>query len=914
MKRQGTKSVYLAGREGELRSIDELRARAWLGHGTGLLLRGAPGAGKTALLRAVCERARRAGAVVVHAGADRWETDCPYGVVRQLLEHADGPWPASGPAELCDRALALAPEGPLLIAVDDLPWADAASARWLAYLLRRIRGRRVLVVATERLPAPGIATTLRQHFDHAVTLGGLHTEAVTDLAAEVLGTPVGKEYGALCHQATDGNPGLLGALLRAVREDGHVVPSGLLGQTLAAPPPAVLVWVRQALASCGSGASELAQAIAVFDEPVELDLAATTAGHTAESVAPLVDELAAARLLDWRDDRLMLRPPLVQAAVLGGLAPGARRMLHARAARQLHAQGAPAAEVAAPLLRSGPIGEPWAADVLRAAAARATARGAPHRALDCLRLALREPVSPPRRAELMVLLGSIHPPGDVDAAVGYLRRAMDLTPDLAVRAAAARRLAGLLCLSQQHREAMSVLRQAALPQRGRSPALVVSLEVEEALLGVFHLPTPHAAVNRLADRLSPTGEPDDQENGALAIAWSLRAMAAGEQRPQAVRLASRALDLGLPPMHEASLQHPTSVLTLAVAGELETALRHADMAVALARRTHSALGGARALAVRSEVHYRLGRLEECRTDAQACRAALTQFGARHGDALSLAAFARLADVLGDQGDLDGAEQVIADALAGRSMPASLPGTWLLFGRGRLRLARGDIRDGLADLLQTGRLLDSWHVTNPAVIPWRSLAATGYAALGQHATARELIDEELALAHRWGSTRALGITLRTAGTLAKGSAAVHLLHQAVTTLRRSDAALEQARALADLGAALRKTNRLADARHHLRQAATFAQQCGATVLVRQARAELLAAGARPRSQTHCGPASLTPTEYRVATLAAQGLSNRDIAERLFVVRRTVELHLSSAYRKLGIRGRNGLSAALLTERT
>ncbi|MFG2193415.1 LuxR C-terminal-related transcriptional regulator [Streptomyces sp. NPDC048639] len=150
-------------------------------------------------------------------------------------------------------------------------------------------------------------------------------------------------------------------------------------------------------------------------------------------------------------------------------------------------------------------------------------------------------------------------------------------------------------------------------------------------------------------------------------------------------------------------------------------------------------------------------------------------------------------------------------------------------------------------------------------------------------------------------------------MAKGNAAVALLGEAVEVLAESDATLDHARALADLGTALCRTNRLADARHHLRHAASSAEQCGATSLVRHARAELVAAGARPRSRAHFGIESLTPTERRVATLAARGLSNREISEHLFVVRRTVELHLSSTYRKLGIRGRADLPARMPADR-
>ncbi|MFE5159506.1 AAA family ATPase [Streptomyces sp. NPDC056697] len=916
------KSGYLAGREGQLGAIDELRDAALGGQGTGVLVQGTAGVGKTALLRAACERARRAGAHVVEAQADRLEADCPLGVVRQLFADLTETRSAPGLEELYDRTMALAASRPLVIAVDDLRWLDDASARWLAYLLRRIRHRRVLVLAATSPPADIIDAGLLSRFDHHITLDGLCAEAIVDLAGEVLDTPVEKEFGRACQQATDGTPALVRAVLRAVRDSGRPASCAVLSEVLASPPPEVLTWLRATLATCGSGARTLVEVLMAFGEPVELDLAVATAELATARVAPLTDALMAARLLGQCHGRVALRPPLVQTAALAGLAPGAAQALRARAARLLYSRGAPAADISAHLLRSGPLGEPWAADVLCAVAAQATAEGDTDRALDHLRSALREPMSAQRRSELMVHMGSVQSPADIASAVGYLRRALDIAPDVSVRAGAARRLAGLLCVSERHREGMRVLRNAAESAQDLSPEVAVSLEVEEAVLGMFHLPSPEPALTRLWDRADRTGlaDLDDRadradldggpENDALGIYWSVRAMASGRERRQVIRLASRALDHGLAQMDEASLQHPVSVLTLAVSGELHLALHHADHAVGHAHRTRSALGGARALAVRSEVNYRLGRLHDCQNDARACLDTLARFGSRRADGLAMAAAARLADVLVDSGDLDGAGQMIGDVLEGDTVPANLLGMWLLTSRGRLHLANGETRAGMDDLLETGRRLESLRVANPAILPWRSLAGMGYAAVGKKSAARELVAEELALARRWGSERAIGTALRAAGRATKGSAGVVLLREAVDTLARSGDSLEHARALADLGIALRKTNRLADARHHLRQAATFAEQCGGLTLMRLARAELVAAGARSRSEAHCGVASLTPTERRVASLAAGGLSNREISERLFVVRRTVELHLSSAYRKLGIRGRMELPGALI----
>ena len=129
------------------------------------------------------------------------------------------------------------------------------------------------------------------------------------------------------------------------------------------------------------------------------------------------------------------------------------------------------------------------------------------------------------------------------------------------------------------------------------------------------------------------------------------------------------------------------------------------------------------------------------------------------------------------------------------------------------------------------------------------------------------------------------------------------------LRDTPARLELAKALAALGGALRRDRRPTDAREPLRAALELAVACDAPGLAEEVRAELYAAGARPRTDALAGVAALTASERRVVELAAGGETNRDIAQALFVTPKTVEVHLSNAYRKLGVRSRRELPAAL-----
>jgi DNA-binding CsgD family transcriptional regulator len=144
---------------------------------------------------------------------------------------------------------------------------------------------------------------------------------------------------------------------------------------------------------------------------------------------------------------------------------------------------------------------------------------------------------------------------------------------------------------------------------------------------------------------------------------------------------------------------------------------------------------------------------------------------------------------------------------------------------------------------------------------------------------------------------------------RGGAGIPELREAVAVLEQSPARLELARALAALGGALRRTRDPTGAREPLRRALELAAACGADGLVEEVRAELHATGLRPRTTALGGVGSLTASERRVADLAAAGRSNREIAQTLYVTPKTVEVHLSSAYRKLGISSRHGLAEVL-----
>jgi DNA-binding CsgD family transcriptional regulator len=269
---------------------------------------------------------------------------------------------------------------------------------------------------------------------------------------------------------------------------------------------------------------------------------------------------------------------------------------------------------------------------------------------------------------------------------------------------------------------------------------------------------------------------------------------------------------------------------------------------------------------------------------------------------------RVPALLVDQGQLDAAEEALAP-LDSEAERGSVIAAEARFARGRLRIAQGRVAEGLEDFLAVGELLTRAHITCPGYLPWRSEAALAHLALGHEEPARRLAADELELAREFGAPRALGVAKRAAGVVAGGERGAFLLREAVDAFERGDARLERARALADLGALLRRRNRRSEARELLREALDAAHRSGARRLAQQAETELRATGARPRRVVLIGVDSLTASERRIAEFASEGLTNREIAQSLFITDRTVEGHLTSVFRKLRLDSRDQLAAAL-----
>jgi DNA-binding CsgD family transcriptional regulator len=221
------------------------------------------------------------------------------------------------------------------------------------------------------------------------------------------------------------------------------------------------------------------------------------------------------------------------------------------------------------------------------------------------------------------------------------------------------------------------------------------------------------------------------------------------------------------------------------------------------------------------------------------------------------------------------------------------------------LANGQNEQGVAELSETLRWLEAESEPSPG--SWRFLSALvdGLLALGRHAEAGEVARDWHRRTRRFGTPSTYGMSQRAVALCRQGEAQIDGLRVAEKTLAPCAAKAEHARTLLELGASLRRAGQRREARKPLRVALDLAARCGATPLAERARVELVACGARPRRALLSGIAALTPSERRVAQMASDGLTNREIANGLFVSPKTVERHLTNIYVKLEINDRSRL---------
>lgn len=925
----------LCGREPQLDRLDGLIATALDGTGAMALIEGVPGIGKSRLLAELRARAGAAGLRVLHARGSELERDFPFGVVRQLFEPAlrdptlRARWlggaasaaaPVFGSVDAGDGADAsfaalhglywltanAAAQTPLLLAVDDLHWCDLSSMRFLGYLVRRLDALPVLAVACLR---PGDDTTdptllgpiVADPVTVTIRLEPLGTAAVTELVTERLGVAPGPAFSAECYRATGGNPLLVRELLQSLAaeqvppDDAHADAVGAVG------PPAVSRTVLLRLARLSPDAVALARAVAVAGDGASLSTVATLSGLTESRVVGATRALVGATILR-AGHSLDFVHPLIRDAVYYELPAPERELHHIRAAEHLRDLGAADEQVAAHLLLVQPRAQAWVVDLLHRAARTAAHSGAPESAVSYLRRALAEPATEAQRPSLLLELGTAEAVANASvSATEHLGAALRLLPSPPARAAAAGLLARMLLFTQPPERAVAVTREATADLPAEYADERRALEAVELYAECFGAPPAPDSAARLSEARTPSpgGGPGARTLTAVAAwDWALN----GGRAADCARLATAALAGGQLVAADPAFMAVVAVGVLTLA-DSDDAVTEWEKVATVARRRGSLAAMSGLDLWRGWTWLRRGELAEA---VDSLRRAADENTPWHLERTAGTAYAAalLAEVLLELGDLTGARAV----LVRRSETTPGSDADILYRRSEIELLLHESRFAEAHELAEQYAALARRVTNPGWMPRDSLLAQSSYGLGRGDQAIALLERELVAARAWGAPGTVGRTLRLLG-IARGPDGLDSLTEAEQVTRGSAARLEHAKALFALGSALRRARRPTQARTPLREAVEEATRCGAHPLAARARSELTVAGGRPRRGTPDGSRSLTPSERRVADLAAAGHSNNDIAQALFVTPKTVEVHLSNTYRKLGIRSRTALTEAL-----
>lgn len=929
----------LVERTHELEAVERL-VRATLGaRGSALLFEGSPGSGKTSLLNAAAARFGRSGATVVRgiaqAGQPPWELigqlgaqladapnsesgDEPGPASPQLLAEPPGPTAAASYVHrVCEAVARAAAERPIALVVDDLQDADASSVRALRKIVARSGELPVAVVAAardDRNSDPVVLELLdRLRTDPStavLSVAPLSRDAVGVLARRVLGEGGDERVSDALTDATAGNPFLCRQLLLELERHGPRSGDPATWLTTLRPS-SVRAWIRLRLARCGHTAERLASATAVLSRSATAVRAGAVAKVDADDAARALDLLIGEHLLvDGGDGGLAFVHPIVGEIVEAGLGPIDRQRLHARAATVLRDAGSPASTVAVHLLASGSDNLPcWAPDVLRTAARIALAHGANGHGCRLLRVAVGAASGPLRRqlelelARGMVLDGS-------DEASDWVARALALASD----DAEAGEVDGLLLVElgdalfacgryASASEAFAIGLQN--PQHHDELVRARMLAGSRASSVVAGHPDDEVGARVVELTASPPSDPTPADRILLGIAAGDRAMRGEGPHDVAVALARSSLNGESVPGAVGRVALEPAIAALLWSDALLDGREQVDRLLDRARTEGTLPIHAGFLTFRSFVHAASGPVFDATSDARAALGLLADLGEDSADAWHPARWALVSALL-ELDDLTAARDAVEETSPALTVcdSSALRG-YALHARGQVALALGDVEEARRAFLEAGEAVTAVGATG-TLFGWRGDAANACWRCGLQDEAETLIEEERRIADAYGAPRAIAVALRHRATIGERIAdSVELLRSARELLVDHPASVELARTQLALGAAMRRGGWDRDARKPLRAALDEARRSGAARIARRATIELEATGAKRVDRALSGVGALTPSQRRVVELAAAGWPNGQIAAELVVTRRTVEAHLTAAYRKLGVEGRDEL---------
>lgn len=794
----------------------------------------------------------------------------------------------------------------LVLAVEDVHWADAESLTCLYHLARRVPAAPAAMLVSYR-PSPHSAEldaligSLLELGALAVALGPLDGQTVSDLAAQVLGTPPGATLARQLDRA-GGNPLFVSALLEALREEGVLeVREGRVEALTDIVPPSLRLTILRRLAFLSAPCLEvlrLASILGTGFSPQELSV---VAGRPApELSAPLREGLEAGFLYE-QGDQLAFRHELVWEAIYEDQPRGVRRALHVAAGEALATSGAPAPRVVAHLERGAEPGDARAIEWLRRAA-REVALAAPAAAVGLLRRARELAQDVPAHTDLLIeLIVALSWSGRLEEAECLARELLSVPHEPSEDAALRLILARALTLGGRNADAVrhveAALENRMLPEPERCELLAWGA------LAVFPVdPSRADAWAREGQGAAERGGHDPAACIALT-ALSGGALLRGDLK-QAIELATRSTQRAASSADEEARRWPAAEIVLSVSLIEADRLEDAEQTLQQRRARAEEVGrwGLASYAFCAALaRFACGEWDDARAEAKAGAALAEEIGGRTGAVCGRAILALIALHRDDLDDAAEAVAVASDEL--ERVGYQLYGHWAIWARGLLAEARNDPAEGLRaleevwDLCVAAGSVPDYARLGPDLVRLKLTA-------GSLEEGREVADAVQRAAARLNTASARGAALRCRG-LVEGDPQV--LRAALEACRAAPRPLERARAGEEAGAALARVNERSEAAATLGEALEIYERLGAIRYAARVEAQLRKLGVRRgrrgrRGRPRVGWESLTTTELRVVALVASGLTNAEVARRLYVSRHTVESHLSHVFSKLGLTSR------------
>jgi len=877
-------------------------------------------AGKSQLLYTFAGQAIQKGAVVLCASGSLAESSLPLGMLGQLLQNAampaDDDLPDVGEPDIAsvlpaleageqERATAMeqvreallgvAQDRPMIIGIDDVHDADIFSLQCLLYCVRRFRSARVLVILTSteaRLErSTPFIELLRLPHCHRIRLSPLSEYGVATALSEHLDSRVAEQSASAWHKASGGNPLLLRALI-----DDHQVPGTATHEKQSVSPLAGRSY-RQAVLSCLKrdelGMLKVAHGLAILGEDASPKLVGELTGMDPISVNESVLGLESAGLLDAG----RFRHPHARVTVLASLAPEDRARMHLHAGRLLYNTGAAAITVARHLIAADDIPESWTSPVLREAARHALTDDRPELAVECLELADQVTSGGSESTTIKALLTAaqwrIDPARALRHLPGFVEALRAGTLDDRYVVVAIR----LLLWHGHLDEVVAMLDHLA----ERAETEVPPPAIRDWLKVLCPPLLPHVTV---LDR-EPAGSRSLTVPVEATAAIALSSVLSGDTSGDGVSKAQQALeslrldDSALEPI-------VTALLALVYADELDKATTWCDGFLDEATVREAPSWRAQLGAVRAEIALRRGDLTGADRHAWSALQQMSSAAWGVGIGLPLAGLIQASCALGKTAE---AELALSTTMP-EAILKSRYGLHYLYARGRHHFSVNRFRAALNDFQTCGELMIAWDMDLPAFIPWRTEAAAACLRIGNQARARQLVEAQM---ERPGADRGRvhGVTLRLLAATSELKSRTALLRESVDVLSECGDRYELAHSLTDLSQAYQALKQQNWARSTLRLAAQTARECRAESLLETIVAAEDPVPPQPEHSpvTEEGVVPLSDAERRVATLAARGETNREIARRLYITVSTVEQHLTRVYRKLNVAGREDLAVRL-----